>query len=57
VSAITNRLQVIWLHFLRYGVHIDLDAARRSGNTNEKVWCVNRIAQLDREIDIRVIAL
>ncbi len=40
-----------WLIFLRYGITIDLDAAKRSGNEDVKMWCRNRISQLDKQID------
>lgn len=51
------RLYLLWLHFLRYGTTIDLDAAKRAGNEEEKMWCRNRISGLDREIDNLVISL
>ena len=46
-----DRLYMLWLQFLRYGMNIDLDAAKKAGNVNEKAWCVNRISQLDQQID------
>lgn len=46
-----SRLYLIWLRFLRFANTIDLDAAKRSGNEDEKMWCRNRISGLDREID------
>ena len=45
-----TRLYWLWLHFLRYANTIDHDAAKRSGNAVEKMWCGNRIAQLDQQI-------
>ena len=51
------RLYLLWLRFLRYGMNIDLDAAKKAGNANEKAWCVNRISQLDQQIDnVRICA-
>lgn len=45
------RLYLLWLRFLRYGTSIDLDAAKRAGNEDVKMWCRNRISRLDQEID------
>ena len=47
----TSRLYLLWLRFLRYANSIDLDAAKRAGNEDVKMWCRNRISGLDREID------
>ena len=51
------RLYLLWLQFLRYGTSIDLDAAKRAGNEDEKMWCRNRISQLDQQIDNIAIAV
>lgn len=45
------RLYLFWLRFLRFANTIDLDAAKRAGNEDEKMWCRNRISRLDQEID------
>ena len=51
------RLYLLWLRFLRYANTIDLDAAKRAGNEAEKMWCRNRISNLDRQIDnVRICA-
>lgn len=52
-----TRLYIYWLCFLRFANTIDLDAAKRSGNEDEKMWCRNRISGLDREIDNLEISL
>ena len=50
-SGMKARLYLLWLRFLRFANTIDLDAAKRSGNEDVKMWCRNRISGLDREID------
>lgn len=51
MKRLAIRLYRCWLHFLRFGTHIDLHAATRSGNDAEKMWCRNRISQLDQQLD------
>jgi hypothetical protein len=46
-----NYLYLLWLRYLRYANTIDLDAAKRAGNEDVKMWCRNRISNLDRQID------
>lgn len=47
----TDRLRLLWLHFLRYGAIIDLYTAKQAEHVNEIAWSRLRIADLDRQID------
>jgi hypothetical protein len=51
MNRLPDRLYRLWLIFIRYANAIDLHAATLSGNDAEKMWCRNRISQLDQQLD------